>query len=183
VRECPPDDIIAASTNVLADETQPSSREDAIGAQRLTRLAGSLLILPMCNLYSITTNQAAIIVLFRVINRYVGNLPPMPGVFPDAAQALPGSYTSARRAWRQSDSRRVDRSRPERKLPVNLTSPNGVMIQTIANGNFEPMNFREAVAPFLAAFIIAVSIWAALGPPQSERTGTFGDNRLFAGPP
>jgi hypothetical protein len=26
----------------------------------------------MCNLYSITTNQAAIIALFRVINRYVG---------------------------------------------------------------------------------------------------------------
>ena len=38
---------------------------------------------PMCNLYSITTNQAAIIALFRVINRYVGNLAPMPGVFPD----------------------------------------------------------------------------------------------------
>ena len=37
----------------------------------------------MCNLYSITTNQAAIIAPFRVINRYVGNLPPMPGVFPD----------------------------------------------------------------------------------------------------
>jgi putative SOS response-associated peptidase YedK len=37
----------------------------------------------MCNLYSITTNQAAIIALFRVINRYVGNLPPMSGVFPD----------------------------------------------------------------------------------------------------
>jgi putative SOS response-associated peptidase YedK len=37
----------------------------------------------MCNLYSITTNQAAIIALFRVINRYVGNLPSMPGVFPD----------------------------------------------------------------------------------------------------
>ena len=36
----------------------------------------------MCNLYSITTNQAAIIALFRVINRYVGNLPPMPGVYP-----------------------------------------------------------------------------------------------------
>ena len=27
----------------------------------------------MCNLYSITTNQAAIIALFRVLNRYVGN--------------------------------------------------------------------------------------------------------------
>ena len=32
----------------------------------------------MCNLYSITSNQAAIIALFRVLNRYVGNLPPLP---------------------------------------------------------------------------------------------------------
>jgi putative SOS response-associated peptidase YedK len=37
----------------------------------------------MCNLYSITTNQAAIIALFRIVNRYVGNLATMPGVFPD----------------------------------------------------------------------------------------------------
>jgi putative SOS response-associated peptidase YedK len=37
----------------------------------------------VCNLYSITTNQAAIAALFRVMNRYVGNLPPMPEVFPD----------------------------------------------------------------------------------------------------
>jgi len=37
----------------------------------------------MCNLYSITTNQAAIAAMFRVVNRYVGNLAPMPGVFPD----------------------------------------------------------------------------------------------------
>jgi hypothetical protein len=37
----------------------------------------------MCNHYSITTNQAAIIALFRVINRCVGNLAPMPGVFPE----------------------------------------------------------------------------------------------------
>ena len=37
----------------------------------------------MCNLYSVTTNQEAIRALFRVINRYVGNLPPMPDVFPD----------------------------------------------------------------------------------------------------
>ena len=41
----------------------------------------------MCDLYSITTNQAAIITLFRVINRYVGNPPPMPGVFPDRREA------------------------------------------------------------------------------------------------
>ena len=44
---------------------------------------GSARALHMCNLYSITTNQAAIIALFRVVNRYVGNFAPMPGVFPD----------------------------------------------------------------------------------------------------
>jgi putative SOS response-associated peptidase YedK len=37
----------------------------------------------MCNLYSITTNQAAIAAMFRRMNRYVGNLASMPGVFPD----------------------------------------------------------------------------------------------------
>jgi hypothetical protein len=31
----------------------------------------------MCNLYSITTNQAAIAALFRVAYRYVGNPSPM----------------------------------------------------------------------------------------------------------
>jgi hypothetical protein len=36
----------------------------------------------MSNLYSITTNQAAIIHLFRVINRYVGNLPRCRACFP-----------------------------------------------------------------------------------------------------
>jgi hypothetical protein len=42
----------------------------------------------MCNLYSITTNQAAIAALFRVISRSVGNLAPMPGVFYPARQRL-----------------------------------------------------------------------------------------------
>jgi putative SOS response-associated peptidase YedK len=37
----------------------------------------------MCNRYSITTNQDAIRRLFKAINSSVGNLPPMPGVFPD----------------------------------------------------------------------------------------------------
>jgi putative SOS response-associated peptidase YedK len=37
----------------------------------------------MCNLYSITTNQAAIAALFRVANCYVGNLAPTPDVSPD----------------------------------------------------------------------------------------------------
>ena len=46
---------------------------------------GSAAVAPqfICNLYPIATKQAAIAALFRVVNRYVGNLPPMPGIFPD----------------------------------------------------------------------------------------------------
>jgi putative SOS response-associated peptidase YedK len=37
----------------------------------------------VCNLYSMTTNQQAIIRLFRVLNNYIGNMPTFPAVFPD----------------------------------------------------------------------------------------------------
>jgi putative SOS response-associated peptidase YedK len=37
----------------------------------------------MCNLYSITTSQAAIIAFTRALRDHAGNLPPLPGVFPD----------------------------------------------------------------------------------------------------
>jgi putative SOS response-associated peptidase YedK len=37
----------------------------------------------MCNLYSVTKGQAAIIALTRAMRDTTGNLPPMPGVFPD----------------------------------------------------------------------------------------------------
>lgn len=37
----------------------------------------------MCNLYSMTTNQEAIARLFRALNQRVGNLAPMPAIFPD----------------------------------------------------------------------------------------------------
>src|SRR3954470_21202456 len=37
----------------------------------------------MCNLYSLTKGQAAIIALARAMRDTTGNLPPMPGVFPD----------------------------------------------------------------------------------------------------
>jgi hypothetical protein len=73
-----------------------------VGSQRGGRghSEGSAVTLLLCaNLYSITTNQEAIRVLFRVINRYVGNLPPMPGVFPDYpgddADALGHAATAA----------------------------------------------------------------------------------------
>jgi hypothetical protein len=37
----------------------------------------------MCNLYSIATNRAVMSALFRAMNRYSGNLPPVPAAFPD----------------------------------------------------------------------------------------------------
>ena len=37
----------------------------------------------MCNLYSVTKGQAAIIALTRAMRDTTGNLPSMPGVFPD----------------------------------------------------------------------------------------------------
>ncbi|MDI9846745.1 SOS response-associated peptidase [Rhodoblastus sp. 17X3] len=37
----------------------------------------------MCNLYSLTRTQHAMRALFRVTKDLTGNLPPMPGVFPD----------------------------------------------------------------------------------------------------
>lgn len=37
----------------------------------------------MCNLYSVTKGQAAIIALARAMRHRSGNLPPVPGIFPD----------------------------------------------------------------------------------------------------
>lgn len=37
----------------------------------------------MCNLYSITTEQAAMRVAFRAAVERIGNLRPLPGIFPD----------------------------------------------------------------------------------------------------
>ena len=37
----------------------------------------------MCNLYSITKSQAAIIQIARAMRDRAGNMPPLPGIFPD----------------------------------------------------------------------------------------------------
>lgn len=37
----------------------------------------------MCNLYSLTKGQAAIRELARAMRDTTGNLPPLPGIFPD----------------------------------------------------------------------------------------------------
>ena len=45
----------------------------------------------MCNLHSITTDQAAIIALSRIMDRYVGNLALMTGVLPDYSAPGPSA--------------------------------------------------------------------------------------------
>lgn len=42
----------------------------------------------MCNLYSITKGQQAIRDLYRVMDDRTGNLPPLPGIFPDYAAPI-----------------------------------------------------------------------------------------------
>jgi putative SOS response-associated peptidase YedK len=37
----------------------------------------------MCNLYSVTKGQTAIVELTRALRDKTGNLPPYPGIFPD----------------------------------------------------------------------------------------------------
>jgi hypothetical protein len=65
----------------------------------------------MCNLYSITTNQAAIIALFRVVNRYVGNLAPMPSC------AGPTRRTARRQHDHDARASRIRTSRPRANIP------------------------------------------------------------------
>jgi hypothetical protein len=53
----------------------------------------------VCNLCSITTNQDAIASLFRVLNQYVGKLPPMPG----GVSGLPGARDPKQRGRSRDD--------------------------------------------------------------------------------
>ncbi len=42
----------------------------------------------MCNLYSVTTSQEAMRRLFRIAHDRTGNLPPLPGIFPDGVAPI-----------------------------------------------------------------------------------------------
>jgi putative SOS response-associated peptidase YedK len=105
----------------------------------------------MCNLYSITTNQAAIIALFRVINRYFGNLPPMTGVFPD----FPAPVIRNTDTGRELAMMRWGMPPPPRTggTPVtnirNTTSPHWRMLLKPENRCLVPANsFSTSIAHF-----------------------------------
>jgi putative SOS response-associated peptidase YedK len=75
----------------------------------------------MCNLYSITTNQAAIAALFRIVNRYVGNLAPVPGVFPDYPAPVVRNTGTGRELNIMWGACRRHRARAARRSPTSAT--------------------------------------------------------------
>jgi hypothetical protein len=69
------DQVSGSETRLLHAKTAEYQGADVLGSNALA--AGVLRV------QIITTNQAAILALFRVVNRYIGNLQPMADVFPD----------------------------------------------------------------------------------------------------
>lgn len=61
----------------------------------------------MCNLYSVTKGQPAIREFTRAVTDRTGNLPPLPGVFPDYAAPIVRNTGAGRElAWRAGACRR-----------------------------------------------------------------------------
>lgn len=86
----------------------------------------------MCNLYSLTKGQAAIIAMARAMRDTAGNLPPLPGIFPDYPAPIvrntPGGrelamvrwgMPSSKQAIYQAATRRADKLRAKSK-PVDF---------------------------------------------------------------
>jgi hypothetical protein len=91
----------------------------------------------MGNLYSITTNQTAIAALFRVVNRYVGNLPPMPGVFPDYPAPIVRTGTEGREQRAVGDavvSACANGSREETRRQIGSQGEYGRLQRTAPHG-------------------------------------------------
>jgi len=66
----------------------------------------------MCNMYSLTKGQAAIVALARAMRDTTGNLPPLPGIFPDypapiVRNALDGVRELAMVRWGMPSSKRA----------------------------------------------------------------------------
>jgi putative SOS response-associated peptidase YedK len=81
----------------------------------------------VCNLYSLTKGQAAIVALVRAMRDRTGNLPPMPGIFPDfpapiAHNAPDGARELAMAHWGDAGPaglrRRADHQHTEREEPA-----------------------------------------------------------------
>jgi putative SOS response-associated peptidase YedK len=102
----------------------------------------------MCNLYSITTNQAAISALLRVVNRYVGNLAPTPGVFPDYRAPIVRSGADGRELatarWQMPSSQHA-LMEATKKRAAKLEAK-GKPVEMILTSNFKQTNRSSHLA-------------------------------------
>jgi hypothetical protein len=77
---------------------------------------------PESNVYSVTKGQAAIITLVRAMRDRTGNLPAMPGIFPDFPRA--DRAYRARRQWMTAPAQealKLQRPLPDGSLKIVMT--------------------------------------------------------------
>ncbi len=103
--------LVDKDPTLLADLlalVEPDARGDPMSPGRLLPVPGTIPL--MYNRYSITKDQQAIRELYQVATDRTGNLPPMPGVFPDYAAPIvrngPDGRTGGRRPSGSSVRRR-----------------------------------------------------------------------------
>ncbi len=84
----------------------------------------------MCNLYSLTKGQAAIIALARAMRDRTGNLPPLPGVFPDCAAPI---VRTAEDGVRELGMARWGMPSPAFALAGRKTDPGVTNIRNVAS--------------------------------------------------
>ena len=95
----------------------------------------------MCNLYSITTNQAAIAAMFRIVNRYAGNLLPLLGVFPDYQAPIVLNGADGTRTRGGAMGHAVGRPRAQYLL---IYSPGRIVCAVAASLKQDRMAYRPA---------------------------------------
>jgi putative SOS response-associated peptidase YedK len=146
----------------------------------------------MCNLYSVTKGQQAIRALYRAMTDRTGNMPPLPGIFPD--QMAPVVRTG------RDGARQLEMMRWGFPPPPNLASRPVTNIRNPAS----PF-WRAWMKPAFRCLVPATSFceytdstpkvphWFALGPDRplfafaglwrpwtGTRKGETGEHRLFA---
>lgn len=58
----------------------------------------------MCNLYAVTKGQQAIRDIVRAMNDWTGNLPPLPGIYPDYSAPTSETALKAEKSrWRDGE--------------------------------------------------------------------------------
>ncbi len=84
----------------------------------------------MCNLYSLTKGQAAIVALSRAMRDRTGNLPPLPGIFPDYAAPI---VRTAEDGVRELGMARWGMPSPAFALAGRKTDPGVTNIRNVAS--------------------------------------------------